>query len=246
MDPEVMAVIDIAKVPPGWDEYWVALLAESQRDAGDDWNYFEQRVLANSPSDLQEVAELFLRYVQENGKMGMVDRYVSHLSVSSGADHAAAGGVGDESTEAGEESDVHGLQAAVVQQFGREWVNWDGSEEGWGEFRDWTYAAANSQSTELYAAAYGLLNGLDARPVDERRSALIGLGFTIHESAKERHSLSDIQAFLVQSMGSSEKAELISSALVESLGEVDGADELSLEDLVEICKEVEEEMVSEA
>ncbi|WP_210408384.1 hypothetical protein, partial [Allokutzneria sp. NRRL B-24872] len=56
---------------------------------------------------------------------------------------------------------------------------WDGSEEGWGQFRDWVYIGANEQDPRMYAEAYQRLEPLGASPLTERIEALRALGFTV-------------------------------------------------------------------
>ena len=67
----------------------------------------------------------------------------------------------------------------VVRQLGSGWANWDGSEAGWAQFRDWTYTSANQQHPDMYAAAYEKLNPLNGLPLTERAAKLTELGFTV-------------------------------------------------------------------
>lgn len=122
----------------------------------------------------------------------------------------------------------------VVEEFGSGWTGWDGSEAGWAQFRDWTYAAANAQSPELYAAAYEKLNPLNGLAPAELIAELTELGLAISVSAEsdEEDDPAELDA-------------MIDEALAEALKEVPGAESLTAEELEEIRAEIAQELMSE-
>ena len=163
MEARLLNTVAIVDIDPSQAEEWFELVNGAYGASNDDWDAFSERLRATAGSAFGTAAEELLRYAADHGKIELISSLVADVRELSSA--ATGDGV---------------LWDAVVQQFGKEWAGWDGSEAGWAEFRDWTYTAANAQDPEMYAAAYDALHPLDERPLAERISTLAGLGFTIN------------------------------------------------------------------
>jgi hypothetical protein len=121
------------------------------------------------------------------------------------------------------------LWETVVRQFGPGWANWDGSDTGWVEFRDWTYSSANAQDPELYGVAYERLDPLNGLPPAQRAAKLIELGFGVTAPSAEQPI-----------------DQIIEDAVAEALLEVPGSEALTPEQLVQMRTEIAEELARES
>lgn len=91
----------------------------------------------------------------------------------------AARSVGGVSEEAAGSSGEAELWQQAVEQFGPQWVNWDGTEETWGQYRDWFYQVTNAVNPDLYAVAYQNLDPLNADDPATRVAKLKDFGFDV-------------------------------------------------------------------
>jgi hypothetical protein len=162
MEARLLNTVAIVNIDPGQAEEWFELVKSAYGASNDDWDAFSERLRATAGSAFGTTAEEFLRYAADHGKIELISSLVADARELSPA-----------ATEDGVWWD------AVVQQLGKEWAGWDGSEAGWAEYRDWTYTAANAQDPEMYAVAYDALHPLGERPLAERIVVLADLGFTI-------------------------------------------------------------------
>ncbi|HEY3753027.1 MAG TPA: hypothetical protein VGL80_27885 [Pseudonocardiaceae bacterium] len=127
----------------------------------------------------------------------------------------------------------------VVRQLGSGWANWDGSEAGWAQFRDWTYTSANQQHPDMYAAAYEKLNPLNGLPLTERAAKLSEFGFTVQAPAAQPAGEPAAET------GSAGVDQIIEESLAEALREVPGSEVLTPEELARMRAEIAAELASE-
>lgn len=133
-----------------------------------------------------EAVDGFWRYLEDNQSQRSVMTVI--------ADLATPGDLGDilriyaeawpeqtaeSEVDAAPEQDPGVLLGEVVARFGADWAGWDGSEEGWGQYRDWLYNATNHVDPAWYAAIYEYLNPLDSMTVPDRIAYLSSWGFTV-------------------------------------------------------------------
>jgi hypothetical protein len=213
--PNAVAIVDI---DPGQAEEWFELVNGAYWASNDDWDKFSERLSATAGSAFGTAVEEFLRYAADHGKTELIGSLVADAREHSSA--ATGDGV---------------LWDAVVRQFGAEWAGWDGSEAGWAQFRDWTYTAANTQSPEMYAAAYEKLNPLNGLAPAERIAKLAELGLAV-----------DVSGPSAAAADSAELDEVIDEALAEALKEVPGSEALTAEEVAEIRAAIAEEIAHEA
>jgi hypothetical protein len=136
----------------------------------------------------------------------------------------------------------------VVEQFGPGWAGWDGSEQGWQQFRDWTYSVTNTEDPQLYAAAYERLDPLNALGPAERIVRLTELGFTVAATAQEQPVDTATQAVV------DEVVEPAMDELLASLNEYAAEQHTSLDELMtaggitpaQLSEILVEEMANEA
>ncbi|TDP91009.1 hypothetical protein [Labedaea rhizosphaerae] len=91
----------------------------------------------------------------------------------------AARSAGDASEEVAGSSGEAELWQQAVDQFGPQWVNWDGTEETWAQYRDWFYQVTNAVNPDLYAVAYQHLDPLNADDPATRIAKLKEFGFDV-------------------------------------------------------------------
>jgi hypothetical protein len=132
----------------------------------------------------------------------------------------------------------------VVRQFGPGWAEWDGSEDGWVQFRDWTYSSANAQDPDMYGAAYTTLDTLNVMPLAERIARLTELGFAVHVSA-EQSAAAEQPAAAATAAESPSTDPIIEEAVAEAMREIPGSEALTAEELARMRAEIAEELASE-
>jgi len=214
MEARLLNTVVIVKIHPSQAEEWFELVKGAYGASNDNWDAFSERLRATAGNAFGTAAEEFLRYAADNGKIELISGLVADVRELSSA--ATEDGV---------------LWDAVVQQFGKEWADWDGSESGWAEYRDWTYTAANAESPEMYAAAYEKLNPLNALAPAERiaKVAELGLGVDVSEPADP-------------AAASAALAVGVERALAEALKEMPDSEDLTAEEVAEIRAALTEEI----
>jgi len=146
---------------------------------------------------------------------------------------------GEESAEGTpEDAEGEGLWAAAVEAYGPAWAEWDGSEEGWEQYRDWFYDATNNDNPESYAVAYEKLNPLNELGLAQRVAALRDFGFTVTVEAAE--AAAD-EAALPTPEDIAQAAEVLVGA-VDALPEAD--QQLVTPDLLKEVLETDPELAS--
>lgn len=174
MDDSVAGAITAVRLRSGTAQQWFELIdtvhsEQVDSGSGDDWDHFQQRFTAAAGGesfDSDDVRE-FLWYLESNGRMDTVARLCEirpDLPVRYEQLIARQDDVGPE--DDGPDETAYGTTRPrepsswdmVVERFGPGWASWDGSDEGWIRFRDWTYASANAEDPRLYAAAYTRLD----------------------------------------------------------------------------------------
>lgn len=213
MDTEVLAAVTIVDLSHDQAEEWFRIIRDTYSDTTD-WDMFQEKLTA-STGGFGAAAETFLRHVAEHGRIELIGRLVADFDALS-TSYAGA--------KAGPETPMDGgLWEAAVEQFGSGWAGWDGSADGWVEFRDWFYAAASSYGPEMYAVVFERLDPLNDVPLAERVARLTEFGFTISVSA------SPLDQMLDESL----------AAAMEAVPEASG---LSTEDLERMRAEIIEEL----
>ena len=179
MDPETLEAVAVVDIDPGQATEWFDLVGAAHSASNGDWDLFSEHLRSTAGGGFDTAVETFLWYTADHGKIELVDKLV--------ADIGALPSVYASSREQAAEAQPQSWDA-VVQQFGPGWAGWDGSEEGWAQFRDWTYSSANAQDPELYAAAYEKLAPLEELPLAERIARLTELGFEISAQPQAEQS----------------------------------------------------------
>jgi hypothetical protein len=192
----VAGAITAVRLDSGTAQRWFELIDTvhtAQRDSGaaDDWDGFRQQFenTAGGESFGSDQIQDLLRYLDDNGRLDTVRQMRelgSELPVHYEQLTAARDATGFD--DAAGPDDAYGAVVGqgpsgwdtVVEQFGPGWAGWDGSEQGWQQFRDWTYGGANGIDPKLYEAAYERLDPLNARSLAERIGELTAFGFTIN------------------------------------------------------------------
>lgn len=176
MDAELLRAVAVVDIDPSQAEAWFELVNEAYTASNDDWDTFSGQLRASAGA-YDPAPEVFLQHAADHGRIELISRLVADLRELPSAYASSKASAG--------QSGAHGDSVswdAVVQHFGAGWANWDGSEAGWAQFRDWTYTGANDQSPELYALVYERLSPLDQHPLAERIAKLTEFGFTINTS----------------------------------------------------------------
>jgi hypothetical protein len=176
MDAETLDAVAVVDIDPSQAGEWFDLVHGAHSASDGDWDTFSEQLRSTAGGSFDMAVETFLDYAADHGKIDLVDKLVADLGAlpsayASSREHAA--------------QDQPQSWDTVVEQFGPGWAGWDGSEEGWVRFRDWTYSSANAQDPELYGAAYEKLDPLNALPLAERIAALTGFGFEISARPQE-------------------------------------------------------------
>lgn len=233
MDAELMGALTAANVENHHTQAWFDLVTETyqyqvEMGAADDWDGFAQRITDVAGGDFAVATESFLAHAESHGKLDLVTNLVAIGPI-----------LPDEyvTATAGAAPDGSSSWARVVELFGPGWVEWDGSEAGWVQFRDWLYSGANGQDPEMYAAAYEQLDPLNSAPLAERVARLSNFGFTV--TAAGHGAEGGGQDESAQSLD-----DVISSSLDEAVAEIPGAEVLSPADLAEIRAEIAAELAS--
>ncbi|WP_143261953.1 hypothetical protein, partial [Allokutzneria sp. NRRL B-24872] len=165
MDAEVVAALAAANLEVHQVLPWFEVLAEAYEQSPGDWHEFLARLLAGTDGELAAPTAAFTAHADANGQLDLVRRMVETDPAELQEIVTAETGLR--------------LWHMVVAQFGPGWAGWDGSEEGWGQFRDWVYIGANEQDPRMYAETYQRLEPRGASPLTERIEALRALGFTV-------------------------------------------------------------------
>ncbi|ONI76130.1 hypothetical protein ALI144C_36195 [Actinosynnema sp. ALI-1.44] len=223
MDAETRNAIAVVDIDPGQAGEWFDLVNDAHSASDDDWDAFSDQLRSTAGGAFGAAAEAFLEYAAEHGRIELVNDLVQDLpelpSAYAVIREQAAGSPWDD----------------VVQQFGPSWAGWDGSEEGWAQFRDWTYSSANAQDPGMYAAAYEKLDPLNGRPLAERINQLTEFGFTVNAPADQQADNAGIPSM----------SEIIEESLTEALQEVPGSEELTPEELDQLRAEIADELARE-
>lgn len=250
MDAESYGALTVVDIDSERAPEWFDLVTGAYAAAGD-WAEFERHLAESAGPAFSAAVEVFLEYVTSHGGLDLVGRLVaggSSLAETYAAAKAERGEYPDgyeESTEdtvadgqAGDDDSPGVVWQRLVEQFGPGWAGWDGSETGWGQFRDWTYTAANTVDPRMYALAYERLEPLGELPVAERIGWLTEAGFTVNDSAGEtgKDGAADAEKPTLE--------DALTDAIDEALAELDGADELPDEVLAEIHAELYAELTA--
>ncbi|GAB1516032.1 hypothetical protein [Actinophytocola sp. KF-1] len=171
MDPETLEAVAVVDIDPGQAGEWFDVVEAAHSTSNGDWDTFSEQLRSTAGGGFDTAVKTFLWYAADHGKMELIDKLV--------ADPGALPSAYANSREQAAEPQP-GSWDTVVELFGSGWAGWDGSEEGWAQFRDWTYTSANAQDPALYAVAYEGLAPLDDLPLAERIARMTGLGFEIN------------------------------------------------------------------
>jgi hypothetical protein len=201
MDDAAAGAITVVRLDPGTAQRWFDLIVtvhrqQSNSGSGDDWDHFQQQFTnaATGDSFTGDQVRKFLRYLEDNGRLDTVRRLrdigselpLRYDELTTRRPTGAT--VDDDGPDDGPDDDAYGTAQprppsrwdTVVQRFGPGWAAWDGSADGWTWFRDWTYATANAEDPQLYAAAYERLDQLNSAAPAERIARLREFGFTVN------------------------------------------------------------------
>jgi hypothetical protein len=152
-------------------------------DGGDDWPAFRERLTNAAQSDFGSgVANDFADYLESNGGLDAVRQICDAGPATLAQLHAD---LLAEQEPDGEDDGDSELWDGLAAEFGEGWAEWDGTEEGWEQYRDWFYDAANSQDEAAYALAHERLDPLNAMDLPQRIAALCDFGFTITAAPPE-------------------------------------------------------------
>jgi hypothetical protein len=88
------------------------------------------------------------------------------------------------SVEEAEERDPAEVWTELVAE-GGDWSAWDGSGDGWAQWRDWFYSVAATHGDTAEAAAHEQLDWMDPLPVAEKIAALRERGFTVTDPEED-------------------------------------------------------------
>jgi len=83
-----------------------------------------------------------------------------------------------------DEVDVAAAWEELVAE-GGDWSAWDGSDEGWAQWRDWFYSVAATHGDAVEAGAHEQLDWMDPLPVADKIAALRERGFTVPDPAAD-------------------------------------------------------------
>jgi hypothetical protein len=98
------------------------------------------------------------------------------------------------SVEEAEERDPAEVWAELVAE-GGDWSAWDGSDDGWAQWRDWFYSVAATRfGDDVEATAHEQLDWMDALPVAEKIAALRERGFTVIDPEQDETADADAGA----------------------------------------------------
>ncbi len=172
----------------GQDEAWFQFVADHLADdAGSprSWDEFADAV-KNSPEagSFSQAVEIFTEEMaKDTSAWPSVAEQLTQESVPDlvTAYHEAM----EEAVSAGDAAErAEGAGWNAVLAEGGDWSDWDGSDEGYAQWRDWLYDVAAGQSETADAMAREQLGALDDLGVSERIAGLEGLGFTISDTAR--------------------------------------------------------------
>jgi hypothetical protein len=178
MDAETLDAVTVVDIDPSQAAEWFDLVDGAHSASNGDWDTFSEQLRSTAGGSFDTAVEAFLGYATDHGKTDLITKLVADpgalpAAYASSREHAAQSQSDDSPWD------------TVVRQFGPGWAGWDGSEEGWTQFRDWTYSSANAQGPELYGAAYEKLDPLGGLPLVERIARLTEFGFEISARPQE-------------------------------------------------------------
>ncbi|TDP90618.1 hypothetical protein [Labedaea rhizosphaerae] len=160
-------------------EFFEAVHSVHEEHKESDFDDFRSAFLAEG----FDAGEELIRYLDDNGRHELLAKVVEErpedLTSAYAELDAEVDGAEDGAGEAADDDADARLWRQAIEQFGAAWADWDGSEAGWAEYRDWFYVATNSQDPSMYAVAYARLDPLNAVPLDARIDSLREFGFTI-------------------------------------------------------------------
>ncbi|HEX5407941.1 MAG TPA: hypothetical protein VFX16_37225 [Pseudonocardiaceae bacterium] len=174
MDADVLDAVAVVDITPSQATEWFDLVNGAYTASNNDWDTFSRQLNSTAVSTFGTAATTFLEYAGNHGKTELIRKLVAELR-----DLPSAYASSRERLAKAQPPSSGSSWDQVVRQLGSGWANWDGSEAGWAQFRDWTYTSANTQNADLYAAAYAKLSPLDSLPLADRIATLTRLGFTI-------------------------------------------------------------------
>jgi hypothetical protein len=122
--------------------------------------------------------EDLIRYLDDHGRLDLAAKIVEERPDELAAAYLGTGEAGAEQAGA-PAGDEQALWQAAVDQFGGAWSAWDGTDEGWTEYRDWFYDATNTQDPGMYEQAYEHLSPLDDLDPAERIARMREFGFDV-------------------------------------------------------------------
>lgn len=194
MDSEIAGAVSSVDLDRASAYTWFETIAGVRRKSGAEWAAFAEGVMAAGVIPSGQ-AENFLRHVEDNGGMDLIDRLAS-----AGADELMS--VYDQlhATESAAEAPVD-YWSASVSAYGGDWATFDGSEQSWVAHRDRFYANANAYHPAAYAVAYDRLSPLDRAPMPERIAALQGFGFPVTATGRPAVGSEDSWTTLVAAHG---------------------------------------------
>ncbi|GAB1515939.1 hypothetical protein [Actinophytocola sp. KF-1] len=123
-------------------------------------------------------AEELIRYLDDHGRLELLAELTEERPDELAAAYLRLGEAGDEAPGS-PGGDENALWQAAIDQFGGSWAAWDGTEEGWAEYRDWFYDATNSQDPAMYAEAYERLDPLNDLDLAQRIARMRDFGFDV-------------------------------------------------------------------
>jgi hypothetical protein len=234
MDSETLEAVAVVDIDPGQATEWFDMVEAAHAASNGDWDSFSDHLRSTAGGSFATAVETFLWYADDHGRIELIDKLV--------ADPAVLPSAYASSREQAAEQPADGRWDTVVREFGPGWAGWDGSEEGWAQFRDWTYSSANAQDPELYATAYEKLAPLDELPAADRIARLTELGFTVQAQAVQPD---ETPAEPAAAPGEPSADPIIEEALAEALAEVPGAEDLTPEELTRMRAEIAAELASD-
>lgn len=225
MDAETLEAVAVVDIDPSQAAEWFDLVHGAHSASNGDWDTFSEQLRSAAGGSFDTAVETFLWYAADHGGIELVGKLVADMAALPSAYASSRQHAAEPQSQSWD---------TVVQQFGPGWAEWDGSEEGWMRFRDWTYSSANAENPELYGAAYEKLDPLGGLPLAERIARLTELGFSVQTSAA------------AAAPGEPSSDPIIEESLAEALREVPGAEALTPEQLEQMRAEIAEELASEA
>lgn len=180
----------LTMVPPdvlgGQDEAWFQFLLDNVGDETGNprsWDEFA-RAVRESPEggSFGQAVEILTEELERDasGWPAIADQLVQETAPDLvTAYHEAL----EEAAAASDGAESGDLWSDLVAE-GGDWSNWDGSDDGWEQWRDWFYEVATGRGEAADSMAREQLGSLDEVSLAERIAGLESLGFTISDAAR--------------------------------------------------------------